>query len=399
MVRAAPHDVVAPRLGAVKLEHWPRRADVDALRVLAVVLVLVVHAAMVYSPWQTWHVQNDVRSKWLAELTLLPGPWLMGLFMLLAGRSAFYSLEHRSDLVYLRERTARLFVPLLAGTLLLVPPMLYVRRTLEGRFDGSFIAFYPHFFEGLYPEGNLSWGHLWFLAYLLVYGTILLPLLRAIAQRYRGGRPLRSGRIGLLVFVAACASAQVALRAPFPQTNALVNDWANHAQLLPAFLFGFVLAADPALEALLRRTRYVTLALALAASTIVAVYAWPGNFGEALPASDSWRYASFWTAESVATWAWLFSISAFAQRGVTRERPWLVRSREIVYPFYVLHQPVLVLIAWKLVPLHVPLFAEFLLLTATAFIATVGACELARRWQPARLLLGIRAATPSPATR
>jgi peptidoglycan/LPS O-acetylase OafA/YrhL len=366
-----------------------RRVDVDALRVLAVLLVLLIHAAMVYSPWQTWHVQNDTRSRLLAEVTLFPGPWIMALFMLLAGRSAYHSLEHRSNGTYLTERVTRIFLPLLAGTLLLVPPMMFVRRSREGSVDGGFIEFYPHFFEGFYPDGNLSWGHLWFLAYLFLYGTLLLPLLRAMRRRRDRDWPVRRHGLWLAVFVFACIAVQLALRAPFPQNNALVNDWANHAQLLPAFLFGFALSVDHGFEATLDRMRHVALAVAVAASVCIAVIAWPGNVGDRGPTAWSPGYFAFWTAASIATWAWLFAITAWAAHLFTRERPWVQGTRHQVYGFYILHQPVLVVVALWLVPLDLPVFPEFLLVFTAALVATAASCEAAMLLPPTRALLGL----------
>jgi glucan biosynthesis protein C len=370
--------------------HRSRRVDVDALRIAAVVVVLVVHAAMVYSPWQTWHVQNDVRSRGLAELTLFAGPWLMSLFMLLAGRSAFYSLEHRTDRQYLSERFARLFIPLLAGTLLLIPPMMYVRRTLEGRFQGGVLSFYPHFFDGFYPDGNLSWGHLWFLAYLLVYGFLLLPVMRRITAWYAGGGRIHRPILFVVGVTAIGVASQLALRAPYPQTNALVSDWANHAQLVLAFLFGYVLANDAQLEEALDRQRHRALAVAILASTVLGMLAWPGLLGDRGPEEWSQTYAMFWTAEAVATWAWLFAITAYARRWIREESRWLVSARDGVYPFYVLHQPVLVLVGWFLVPRSLPVFPEFLLLLGAAFGATIGICALAGLSRPTRVLLGMR---------
>jgi peptidoglycan/LPS O-acetylase OafA/YrhL len=366
-----------------------RRADVDALRVLAVLLVLLIHAAMVYSPWQTWHVQNDVRSRLLGEVTLFPGPWIMALFMLLAGRSAAISLGHRSNRDYLYQRFLRILLPLVAGTLLLVPPMMYVRRSLEGIFDGSFIEFYPHFFDGFFPDGNLSWGHLWFLAYLFLYGTLLLPLQRVIRRMHDAGRRVRRPGVWLAVFVTACIAAQLALRARFPQTNALVNDWANHAQLVPAFLLGFVLEVDHGFEATLHRMRHVALAVAVAASVCVAVLAWPGAVGDRGPTAWSSTYFAFWTAVSVATWAWLFAITASAVDLFTYERPWVTRTRHEVYAFYILHQPVLVLVAVWLVPSGLPVLPEFLIVFTVALLATAAACEGAMLFPPTRLLLGL----------
>lgn len=344
---------------------------------------------MVYSPWQTWHVQNDVRSRLLGEVTLFPGPWIMALFMLLAGRSAFHSLGHRSDRDYLAQRFLRIFLPLLAGTLLLVPPMMYVRRTLEGSFDGGFLEFYPHFFDGFYPEGNLSWGHLWFLAYLFLYGTLLLPLLRALRRRHDAGWRAHRPGLWLVVIVIAGTVAQLALRAPFPQTNALVADWANHAQLVPAFLLGFMLEVDHGFEATLLRMRHVALGVAVAASLCVAALAWPGTVGDRGPTSWSTTYFAFWTAVSVATWAWLFAISAWASDVFTREQPWLRRTRHEVYAFYILHQPALVLVAVWLVPLDLPVLPEFLCVFTASLIATIAACEAAMLVPPTRLLLGL----------
>ena len=60
--------------------------------------------------------------------------------------------------------------------LVLVPPQVWLERRLRGEFSGSLLAFYPHYLEGIYPGGNLSWHHLWFLLFLLVFTLAALPL-------------------------------------------------------------------------------------------------------------------------------------------------------------------------------------------------------------------------------
>jgi hypothetical protein len=42
----------------------------------------------------------------------------------------------------------------------------------------------------VYPEGNFSYHHLWFLAYLLVYSFLALPLFAALRTE-RGGEFIR----------------------------------------------------------------------------------------------------------------------------------------------------------------------------------------------------------------
>jgi peptidoglycan/LPS O-acetylase OafA/YrhL len=379
----------APGTTTESITASTRRADIDALRALAVVLVLVVHVAQVFSPWQTWHVQNVERSKWLAELSLLPGPWLMSLFMVLAGRSAYHSLARRGNRTYLIERLTRLALPLVAGVLILVPPQLYVRRVLEGRFSGSFLEFYPHFFEGIYPEGNLSWGHLWFLAYVLLYGSVGLPLLR-VMQKWVQRRRMRWTGVTICLMVAPWIVLQALLREPYPQSNALVADWANHAQLFPAFLFGFLLAADDGLEAAVSRVRVKALVIAIITTLGIAVFAWPGNFGERLPQSYSITYATFWTVQGIEAWSGTLALSAWARQWRNAQSALLTYGREAVYPFYLLHQPVLVLLAWPLVRLAWPIAAEFVALLLLAPVVTLLLYDGLRRWRPARVLLGLK---------
>ena len=55
-------------------------------------LVFTVHAPEPLNPWDAWHVQSPGRSKCLGELVLFLAPWVMPLFMMLAGASAWHSL-------------------------------------------------------------------------------------------------------------------------------------------------------------------------------------------------------------------------------------------------------------------------------------------------------------------
>lgn len=62
------------------------------------------------------------------------------------------------------------------GILLVVPPQVYLERIVEGMPYKSYWHFYPHFFDGVYPKGNFSWHHLWFLPYLLTMSLLGTPL-------------------------------------------------------------------------------------------------------------------------------------------------------------------------------------------------------------------------------
>jgi peptidoglycan/LPS O-acetylase OafA/YrhL len=98
-----------------------RRYDYDWLRVIGVGLVFLAHCASAFVPWAP-QIGGLDKSKWFGELIWIGGAWLMPLSMLLAGSSTWYALRRRTAAQYLRERTARIFLPLLVCMALLVVP-------------------------------------------------------------------------------------------------------------------------------------------------------------------------------------------------------------------------------------------------------------------------------------
>jgi len=60
--------------------------------------------------------------------------------------------------------------------LVIVAPQVYLERVNSG-FYRKFLGFLSSIFTtGAYPKGNLSWHHLWFILYLLVYDIVCAPL-------------------------------------------------------------------------------------------------------------------------------------------------------------------------------------------------------------------------------
>jgi len=373
-----------------------RRADVEWLRAVGMLLVFALHSAEPFNPWDTWHIVSPARSKWLGELVFFLAPWIMPLFMLLAGEGAWHALAKRSGRAYLRERLVRIGLPLVLGILLLVPPQVYLERRLTGAFSGSLLAFYPHFFEGTYPQGNFSWHHLWFLLFLLVFAAVTLPLFEWL--RTAGGR--RSlGRLaapceraaGLAWLVLPAAALRAAVPATAPGVVEIAYDWSNRILLLPAFVLGFAIGAEPALQRSLDRHWRTALACAALLSASVLAWAWPGHVLDRLPPARSGWALLLWSAYGAAAWCWLVAIVGGARRHLTRGSAVLSRASEMVYPFYVLHHPIVVAIAYAVVRrgvFGVP--GAFATIALVAFAATVALCALVMALDPLRVLFGLR---------
>lgn len=361
-----------------------RLAYVDALRAIALAGVFVVHAASPFDPWDRWHVTSPDRSRVLGEVVVLLAPWLMPLVALLAGVGAWHSLRHRSNGAYLRERAARLLVPLGAGMVLLVPPQLWLERRMQGRFDGSLLDFYSHLMDGgLYPRGNLAWHHLWFLAHLFAYAVLTLPLLRFL-QGERGARGMRwlaarcGGRAGLL-WLAIPLVVQRHLLSPLLTGDRVhYADWSNRGLLPAAFVLGFVLAGERRLGEAIDRQWRGALAGVLAGAAMVGVAAWHGLIPSRLPAPFSAGYLAFWSLYAIGAWSWMVVALGAGRRWLRTEGAVVRYARAVGAAFYLLHQPVIVAVAFVVVRRDAPLPVRAAAVAALSLAATLLLVEALR---------------------
>jgi hypothetical protein len=385
-----------------------RRAELEWLRVLAMGVVFVAHVCMVFSPWQDFHVQSDARSRLLGTVTVLAWPWVMPLFMTLAGSAAWFGLQRRSTGRYLGERVLRVFIPLVVGSAVVAPPQIYLRRLTRGEFDGSFFEFLPRFFlDGPYPEGNLTATHLWFLAYLFTYAVVALPLF--VWLRGRGTTALRSlqrllstGPGLLATLLVPILVTQIGLRGAYPQHNGFFHDWANHAWLGSAFVAGFLLVSSEgprdAVRALWRPSGIVAVvaSLGMAGMLLARASAWsdaldPATASQALlPPPYSGLYVFWWALFSVATCTWILFVYGAADRHLRDWHPFLEWASPLVYPFYVFHQMVIVVAAVWITRFPGGWAVEAPALGVVALAGTLALCEATRRWAPTRRLFGVR---------
>ncbi|HET7458297.1 MAG TPA: acyltransferase [Gemmatimonadaceae bacterium] len=387
-----------------------RNLMIDWLRVLGICAVLVIHICEVFNPWDEWHVSNPQRSRLAGEVVVLFAPWIMPLLMVLAGWSSWYALERRTTSRFVRERVWRLAVPLVIGTPVFVLPQVYLERRLRGQFDGSIVAFVPHFFEGIYPRGNLSWHHLWFLAHLLVYSLVALPLFlhwRTARGRVALRRVARwcSGSFGLFWLAAPLVLERHVLWWVLPSKAALTVDWANHSILLVAYVYGYMLAAEPRLVADVDRQWRNAALFAGAMSAGLWAMAWRGLLPDGIPAPYSTGYLAFWSIYGVGAWAWVIGIVGFARRRRWGAGPLYRWARDGSYAWYLVHQPVVVAAAVIVIPLEMPLGAKIAAVGTLSVAGTLAVTLLLERFPATRVLLGMPpheksgAAPTSPALR
>jgi len=226
-----------------------RRADLDWLRVLAFGLLIFYHAGMAWSGW-SWHVTSTDDIAWLREVMRFLNRWRMPLIFVVSGAAIMLALGARTPGAFVVDRLKRLLLPLVFGMLILVPPQVYLERLYRGQFTGSVFEWLPHAFEGVYPSGNTSWHHLWFVAYVLVLTIVLLPYFlwarSASGQAAQDAAGRFIARTGLQWAMALPLAAATLWLAPISHnTNGLIGDWYGLAYYGVLLLYGACLFASP----------------------------------------------------------------------------------------------------------------------------------------------------------
>lgn len=383
-----------------------RRPDVDWLRVFATYLLLVFHVGMVFNPAPFYHIRNADLSFVFLIVCGFIGLWHMPLFFLLAGWSAYASLSLRGTSGFLRERFFRLFIPLVAGCVLLMPPIKYLELSsgLDANYTGLYVApalqdgfrqvipsglppaapfdqtlreFLPTFFTDL---TRFTWAHLWFVAYLLAFTLLYLPLFARL-RGVSGWRERRVPAAWVYAPIVPLAVVQVTMRERWPGLQNLIDDWANVAYYSTYLIAGFLLARFPALEAAVHRERTRALGIALAA-TLVLLLGVLRVF---------WSPPVILACTAIAGWCFVVALLGWGREWLSFRTPALDYLTESAFPVYLLHQAAIVIPGYFLIQLPLPIWAKFLLLLAVAASLTLSAYHLlVRPFAVTRFLFGMK---------
>jgi peptidoglycan/LPS O-acetylase OafA/YrhL len=370
-----------------------RHYGLDWLRIGAFAILILYHVGMVFVPWD-FHAKLD-GAWWVAVPMMASNPWRLALLFVVSGYASRALLKRNATAgKFARQRSLRLLVPLAFGIAIIVPPQPWVELTTKYGYAESLGHFWMHDyfrFGTLGPIVLPTWNHLWFVGYLWVYTMALALLLAAIP--HAGRRAIQRGfdwaARGPALLVVPLGWMVLVNFVLFPggrETHALVGDWVAHFSYFPAFLFGFGMAAAPHTLADLRRWWPASAALALASYALVAgiEIRWPGG---TMPAP--WGI-TFSVARAVEGWTAVAALIGFADRHWNRDHRWRRMLTEAVFPFYIVHQTVIVLGAWALAPLGLPAWLDFACLVAATILGCLAFYFGGRAVPWLRPLIGLR---------
>lgn len=364
-----------------------RQYYIDWLRILLIISVFLFHIGMIFNTWD-WHVKNDqLYGGMLTGIMTFLHKWRMPLLFFLSGSGTYFALGKRTPVQYLSERFRRLFIPLVAGIFILVPVQVYIEKASA---YGTLINFYSHMFEGIYPEGNFSWHHLWFIAYLFVIALFISPFLGLLRSRKFAGFSSRlegivTKPLAINIFLIPLLLSQILLRNYFEfGTNSLVDDWAAMAFYIIFFMAGFILIPNKNISEAIRKQRLLYLAETIILTVIM--FSLPRLIESDRTGELVWDIAGI-----ILAWSCGITAVGFAKQFLNFDSDFRKIANEAIFPFYLLHQPVIVAVGYIMVRWDIPVPLKVLLITFTSFtIIAVLYWMVIRRVNFLRVIFGMK---------
>lgn len=351
-------------------EKGIRKHYIDNLRNLTILLLFPVHTFMIWNNFGSRFYIWQGESKILSTLIVLVNPWFMPILFVLAGMSARYALQKRTTKEFIMQRIRKLLIPFVSGLILLVPfQTLYARKYFDN-YEGSLWDNWKYFFTHLTDfsgyDGAFTPGHLWFILFLFFISMIALVVFRYVPYEKLAVSVEKIPAVGLLL-----------LFVPVWLMYYLGNFGGySIGKNLALYLLGYyVLSNDLMIEKLERNIRW--LASLCLVGTIVSV----GMYYKFSYYGDCWVNFIGWIS--------ILVLLVAGKNLLNRETGFTRYFNKASYPIYILHQSILVILAYYIVQMSDIMFVQVFGICVGSFVLTVLAYHLVRRIPIVRKLMGI----------
>jgi len=352
----------------------------DWLRVLAMGTIFLFHSSRPFAP-PPWHVMNSTMDLGFTLFDAFISGWIMPLFFVISGIAVYSSMRKRSGSAsqFLKDRFLRLMIPFLSvGLLIVLSVNAYYDAIFHGNFTGDFLSFYlgPYFtrffpfdlnFSSTYFANSNQGIYLWYLFWLFVFSLATFPFFKSLAKEVNRDRLSKlydacNRQGGILLLAIPLIIVNIAAVPPYFIFPSGYGGWKLPAYLA-LFIIAYVMASSPRFEESIKRNRKIGLILG------IVVFALLIGLLAAVP--DILSNSSYYILVSVLWglngWCWVTAILGFGCKHLSFDHKYLNAMNELVLPFYILHQSVIVAIAFYVVGLNLIVIEKYLLIVLASF--------------------------------
>lgn len=368
----------------MEFKHKIRLSELDWLRVILIFAVFLHHICMPFNG-DGWHIMNGESSKVLDDIMVYFEQFRLPVLFFISGVGAVILLSKVTVKKFALGKLSRLLVPLIVGVLLVVPPQLYIENIDELQ---SYWQEYPTLV--LKFETN----HLWFIEYLIVFAFIAIPINKLLNTKpgslfIASVARLAKIKAGLFLLVSLLIAMKVTFSLIFASDGNKIENLSSSTYYFFFFITGMIFIQNKNIWQTICFQRFYYLIILLLSTLAFYAYYYSPDLSEYL--SLGVRWSIWWIVCCLVSWSALLTILGYAQFYLTKTPKWLHLSNELIYPFYILHQTVIIVIGFYVISWQVSIFIKIIALLFLSFTVTTLLCLFViKPFTLFRLLFGLK---------
>ena len=349
-----------------------------------------------------WHIMNPEPDMLFTLVNIFVTGWIMPLFFVISGMATYFSIAKRSPKQYVTSRFKRLMIPFIFALFIILPVHRYFSALFGGYFTESFKNYYfwEYFLRAFpfdsdlsptYFAGSNQGVYLWYIFWLFIFSLATVYFFKWLRKEEHQSRVSKlaaacNKRGGILLLAIPLIIVDIVAIRPFFVFPSDYGGW-KLPTYLAFFILAYVLASDPQFKQSIDRNKILTLILGIITSIlIIMIFGMVGIEGLAseriyLLISVIWAFNG---------WCWVMTILGFGRKLLSFNNRFLEISNELVLPFYILHEAIIVVIAFHVVGLNLIVMGKYLIIVLASFIITSLLLVPIKQINMLRFLFGMR---------
>jgi len=383
---------------------------IDWLRMIAIFLVFVYHTIRIFS--QNNEIVNDPNYVMAADVfEWLIIPFGMPLFFIVSGMSVFYGVQYMKrkgipKTMFIKERTLRLLIPYLIGTLTYLSILVALLRTIEGSYTLLFsiynpLNFFAFFFTDYFSLENLffiivGW-HLWFLMILFIFNLILYNYFTSKVfdnKSYFKKQVKWRNKIPKNILLLLIPFFLIEIIHPMGLFGLPRSGGWDTINFFLFFYLGFKFASQGNFQEKLKNSIKPALIIGITTLVLRAVEFFLFAFGIFKYRLFNSNYFLYWALFVLNGWSMMIVILYYFSKFLNKDHKYRKKLNDLVMPFYILHYIVLNLVAtYALVFFEAyPMIAivRIIVILGLSFIIIIGLSLLIAKINILRFIFGMR---------
>ncbi|WP_434796262.1 acyltransferase family protein [Terrisporobacter vanillatitrophus] len=323
-----------------------RRYEIDWIRNISILMLFVYHTCAIFCQFGDFYIISVEKNLFADIIILLLFTWYMPMLFFLAGASTYFSFERRNIKEYIVERIKKLLVPLLFGLIFLVPPQTYLARIWRGEGNLSYLSHLGFFFSNVTDftgfDGAFTPAHLWFILYLFIVsilGGIILFLVFKHEKGIKIVHLLKKAFVNKFSFLFLLLLGIFSDLFPSIMGKSIIG-------CLLIFLLGYIVYEDDTLLEKLISYRFKYL--------ITLVFFAIGGVIYTLILRPEEGNTTVWSIDSILKNGVLIcaisTVIGFSSIHLNKNNKLLKYLNKRTFPIYIIHQPILLVLAILIVP-------------------------------------------------